>query len=553
MPERQIPRMPVQRFTVPARKPLGVSELLANVSNYFSELAEDSIKEWGRAEIAEARKAGQLEGSLETVKYRDSGTLTAEAFNEEALKGQLKNLEITNNLVFSKLKISEAGNPESFLEKSNAQIERTVEILKENRFTAPFVSSVENTLRLKQLTYGHEISKEYKGILVDQAKVSTESLVDSLKTEMYGQSANIYSEDNQLASLTWNNFAVAKKALDVQLNTTAGGVPVFNALEKERIAQDFHNSFYIKGIQHYVSDNDITPEEEIALLRGDFTVQVPGTELVVNPLYEIGVEKYDSQIKSFVKQKARERLALDRKIEEQTRNQLKITQSNNGLAMMASIMSGEFDGNIDTINEMVQKGVIDASWGMRGIKRISNIGVGIDDFEVVSEANRMLMEETDITEYLKIAGDKLTNKTFLELTAANDKVANDLTNREIKAFRRQFVKVDPFNPFRGMAESERDFNDIVSVFRQDLANGVTLELAVQKMRETGDFINIANTEIRYKLVEPAIEYTPEGRIDHVKTLGNLDVGRRRGEITEIDYANYLEALRELYKLPIGEN
>jgi len=254
------------------------SDLLGYVSNKLDDIGKESLRNWEISRINEAEREGLLEGTSENVQYRESGTLTSEAFNKAALKTHLANLRAGSNIIMDRYKVMDSGNPDEYKRHTDDYINKIVTDLKKSPVIEPHADLLEKQLKLRQQSDGYRIVKEYNQKLIDSKQAAVTSEIDSLKSSVYSIAGFVHSKDNREVLNTFISFGLAKKQLVNSLNETVNDLPIYNEQEKENILSKFNSDFFSYGIEHWINESDIDLNDELNLLHGTYNIGIPGSD-----------------------------------------------------------------------------------------------------------------------------------------------------------------------------------------------------------------------------------------------------------------------------------
>lgn len=509
--------------------------LLKQVSRTLGAIGEQQMAEWQEATVKKSAKEGLMEGTQEQPKYREEGTLSADAFNQAALKSYTTNMEMKASSKMAAFSNDYKNDPEGYQKASDSYINGLREELVANKQTEGMAKLMEGRLRLDQQSAGYNISKTYMANQTAQLRVENDNLLQTIRTNTYREAGGIFSNDPTSKNLALQRFALNKQALDASLHQVGpDGTPIFTAEAISARQKNFHNEFYSRGVKDWVSENEISASDYNKIKNGDLDIEIEGLGKI-NILNEIGVDKH-AEIVRFTNQKLNEKMATRKKAAAFERDTNKELRNTNGVALMGDLLSGKPITTSEVVS-MQRLGQISASDAKAAMKLISDPNAGQDDPELIANLMVQQIGGTDISDQIRQNSASMTDKTYISLMEANAKFqhkreANIDTDNE-RWIVKEAVKKNQFG-----IEDPRTVRlaaDIVERYRQNRKDGLTEDLAYEKARNAIDIIKDRKNKRLYNSVPKYMERGVNNTIDINKTFRATQEALRKGQISLEEY------------------
>jgi hypothetical protein len=528
----QRPRISISGFT-PTANP---AKLMNTISRSLSDAGEQQFKKWQEGVIKQSAKEGELAGAQGAPEYRSGDTLSAEAFNEAAKRSHLTQVETQASQNMQAIKETYKNDPEGYQKASTQYIDGVVSGLRESSQTAAAAEFMNSRLRLTQQNDGYIVSKNYMAAQAETIEVNTDELIHTLNTNAYRDAGGIFSKDQTVQGMTIENFAVSKKVLENALHTTLpDGSPVYSPKAVERTLNAFHEKFYTRAVQDYVSQNDISDDELNQIINGTFAVDL-GDGRRINVLDEVGADKYRTDVRDYTFTKMREKEAAAAKQETLTEKNMKNTQKQMGVMIIGDILSGGTE-TVDGIYKKLSAGMINAADAHTAIKLITDPNTGTDDPFIVADLKTRLAMGEDVGSEIQQLAPNMTGKTYISLMEQNAKVKAGNIDEAENWIVKQVLKPDEFgfpNP-----DSQKQAADIQTAYRQMIEDGMDPQLAYEKAQTIVDNLKDNRQTTR---VPRYIVPSSEGGFDAVATFEETEKAYREGRIS------YSEMMAEATKM-----
>jgi len=517
------PRVSIFQPSAPATP----KNLLDTIRRSLNTAAENQFKQWQKAVIKKSEQEGELEGAQKQPEYRDNGSLSSEAFNEAAKRSYLTRLEIEASKNMQTIKETYKNDPEGYQNASNQYINGIVSGLRQNTQTAAVAEFIKARLELSQQSDGYAISKNYMSNQSEKIEVETDELIHTLNTNAYRESGGLFSKDPNVQAMTIENFSIAKKSLETALYTTLpDGTPVYSPTEVKKIMNEFHEKFYIRAVQDYVAQNDITDKELNQIIDGSFSANIEGVG-DINILNEVGFDKYENDIRDWTFRKIREKESAEQKsnvLEEKT---FKEIQKQNGVLLIGGILSGD-PITLDSIYQKLDSGLINSTDAMAAVKLITDLHTGSDDPDIVADLKTKLALGQEVETEIKQLSPYMTGKTYISLMEENANVKAGKIDEAETWLVKQVLRPDEFgfsNP-----ESQKQAADIQTAYRQMIEDGIDQQVAYEKAQTLVDTIQ---KDYAAKLSRIPRYAVPDGLggFDIVKTLEKTEQAYKEGKIS----------------------
>lgn len=517
------PRISIFQPSTPANP----RNLLNTITRSLDTAAENQFKQWQKAVVKKAEQEGELEGAQKQPEYRDNGSLSSKAFNEAAKRSYLTRLEIEASKNMQAIKETYKNDPEGYQEASNQYIEGVVSGLRQNAQTAAVSEFIKARLEFSQQSDGYAISKNYMSNQSEKIEVETDELIHTLNTNAYREAGGLFSKDPNVQAMAIENFSISKKSLETALYTTLpDGTPVYSPTEVKKIMNEFHEKFYIRAVQDYVSQNDITDEELNQIVDGSFSVNIEGVG-DINILNEVGFDKYESDIRDWTFRKIREKESLEQKsnvLEEKT---FKEIQKQNGVLLIGGILSGE-PITLDGIYQKLDSGLINSIDAMAAVKLITDSNTGSDDPDIVADLKTKLALGQEVETEIKRLSPYMKGKTYISLMEENANVKAGKINEAETWLVKQVLRPDEFGFYN--PESQKQAADIQTAYRQMIEDGMDSQVAYEK---TQTLVDTVQKDYAQKLSRIPRYAIPDGLggFDIVKTFEKTEQAYKEGKIS----------------------
>lgn len=555
--------------TAPQVKPVAATgaALAAYVSKTFSRMADEQVAKWQQAEIRKAEDLGAVAGAGTQVQYRDSDTLTAQAYNDAARKTQMSVLETTSRGTLATLQNENADNPEEFLKKSTTYINDLVKSLQVNTTTRGLAGPFEARLKFEQERLGYSVSKNYQRKVIDEAKAANENIMFSMRTDAYRTAGAIFSKDPAEQAQALHTFANASQAYMAALHdVTPDGKAVYTATEIQKRRQWFNTGFYMQAVKDYITQGDPTPEDLADILTGDLKAVIPGamedgSDGQIDILGSIGIDGYD-QVKKFAEVKLTEQTAAAQREEISAEDALALRQQVNGINMIQRIADGrtaqgDLPVTLDAVATALGNREIDNSTANVARTMILNKRY-YDSTQGVMEINAMIAEGNDASGLIRSYADQLTPDTLIALSKANTMAQetgrNELYKTHLKIIKDEFLEKDIFGRFTDRRKV-REYNDFALQYMRDVgAPGADPEKIFEALRYRVDVLKTAESEMQYEALEEYIVKKDDDTIDFALSLDSLEAAWRAETpaITDDLYMLYLQDLNRMQLNQRGE-
>ena len=528
-------------ITSTATPSLSGANLLKHVSRGIGQLADESIREWQASEISKATAAGKIAGHQENVTYQSGDSLTAQAFNKAAKQSAAIATKVETTLGMNELRNKYNNDPAKYQEESDAYIENQVKTLKENKQTADLAAITEGQMRLAQQSTEYQISKTFMAKAISKMKSDTAILIHTIKAEAFKTAGGIFSIDPIEQGIALNSFAHNKQLLDASLHAVApDGTPIYTAEAIQKRQQEFHTRFYTTAVQSWISEANLTVKDLVAIRKGTLSIELPGVGKI-NILDEVGQDAYESKIIKYVKQKMKDKMALDKRIEDQE----KIVNKKNKDVADVELITGIYEGKVidsNSIIKMIKDGKISRVAANSAIRMLNNSEAVAHDEAYETELKVRQIQGEDISKEVIENASRLSAKAYDSLLTANAKAGKTIHSEHEKWIVREMVKKDKFGMDDPM--SVRLASDMVDLYRAAIKQGLGPELAMEKARTTIDVMKDRANRRLFSSV-PKYSVVKDGVLDIVATLKATKLAVDNGLITNAVYRIEIERLSAL--------
>lgn len=503
------------------------TRLLNTVTRSLAEAGNEQFKKWQEGILKTAQKEGELAGATLAPEYRDDRTLSSEAFNEAAKRSYLTRLETETSKNMQAIRETYKNDPEGYQKASKQYIDGVVSGLKQNSQTAAAAEFMQARLQLAQQSDGYMVSKTYMARQAEEIEVETDELIHTLNTNAYRDAGGLFSKDPQVQAMAIEKFAVSKKALENALHTTLpDGTPVYSPKAVEAHMNQFHEKFYTRAVQDYVSQNDITDEELAQIVDGSFNVNIEGMGSI-NLLNELGTEKYEREVKEWTFRKIREQDAAQQKAEALNEKAIKEMQKQNGVALIGELLSGA-TVTLDGVYERLNAGMISSSDAMAAVKIITDPNAGSDDPDIVADLKTKLAMGQEVGDEIRRYAPYMRGKTYTSLMEENAQVQAGKIDEAENWIVDQVLEKDEF----GWPDpnSQKQAADIQIAYRQMIEDGMDRQLAYEKAQTLVDALKSNKRTSTSRVPRYAVP-DGEGGFDIMATFEETEKAYREGRIS----------------------
>lgn len=537
------------------------AKLLSHVGALTGQAADEAIAEWQGAVVKEATEEGAVAGAKavnpEDVPFRDKSTLSAQAFNKAAITASTAKAQAFSSVEVQKIGAMHPNDPEAYQKNVNEYINGRTKTLIENPdpVKQKMGHDLKNNLKLqaeqKLIGINNEAAK-------DSAAKVTKDIEDTmtiLELQQEDENGTLFSEDKDIARESFIQFQHGLKNIQtmaMQVDPLTGKRR-YNEAEVATIT-DRVTRTYIKAQVMSVVNNPNTPDDVLLdIADGTFTTKLSDT-IEVDPRYALGSDGY-KVVQQQVATVLKARTAADAKVQEDRNKAITINQ---GLKFNSMVMRQKQDPNSVTYQE-IQTAVKNREiTPEKGTKLINDIGKDpeIESDPVYVAQFKALLDNgmpEKAQEFLNENADKFTHADIIGNTSAvaqaADKAANAIHTSNIQSFEKIALKPDPFGQFDQRADREM-VNTIEQVYRNNVASGLTPELAYQLMTdEWTDYKDTATTKFVDDYTAQYSRFVvqnPDGTMDPVATSNNIATAGKRGEINREMEADAIKKTFALY-------
>ncbi len=525
---------------------LSGANLLNMVSRQTGKLADEAITQWQESEKSKASAEGTAAGWQPNVKYREGGTITAQAYNKAASESLRTSTDLKAKTGLQELAEVYKDNPAEFQTKSSEFIANITNSLKQAG-DMNMAKEVEASMTLSAQTAGYEISKAYNAKMVDQAKADNEMLGQTLKTDAYKGSGGLFSKDPEEQGIALTKFAVNKKAYEASLHKVLpDGTPVYSAVGIQKRMKAFHESFYTGAVQNWVSEAELSASDLKKIKDGDLTINIPGVGSI-NVLDEVGVDVYDQKVRRYTVTKIREKVAARDK-ELDVENKLMAQRSKaNDVELLNKLYTGQ-PVSAATIQKDVSNGKLSLPTAKSALKMIYDPETIKDDKSFVAELKIKQIQGVDITEEVKANAHRISGTSYTTLLTNAAKGERTLQKEDEKWIVREMVKKSGF----GIEDpkSLRLASDTVDSYRQKIKDGESPEVAFEETRNTMDALKDRANRRAFNSV-PIYAVIENNTINLGATADATQKALEEGKITEEKFNIEMNRLRSIHQRKRG--
>jgi len=517
--------------------------LLKQVSNTLGQIGEQQRAEWQEATIKKSAHEGLMEGTTEQPKYRTDNTLSADAFNQAAVKSYTTNMEMKASTKMATFAEDFKNDPEGYEKASTGYINGMREELMANKQTEGMAALMEGRLKLDQQAMGYSISKTYMANQSSKLRVENDNLLQTIRTNTYREAGGIFSTDPNVKNLALQRFALNKQALDASLHQVGpDGTPLYSAEAISVRQKNYHQEFYSRGVKDWVSQNEISVSDYNKIKSGKLDVDIEGLGKI-NMLDELGVDAHEKLV-AFTNNKLVEKAALRKKGEALELTANKELRATNGVDMMGGILSGDA-WSVEKVTTMQRLGQINATDAKAALKLITDPNAGVDDTEIIADLTVRQINGEDVSEQIRQSAGSMTGKTYLSLMTSNAKYQHKQeatidTDNE-KWITKEAIKKNQF----GMEDPRtvRLAADIISQYRQNREDGMTEAMAYEKARGSIDIIKDRKNKRLYNSVPKYLERGVDNTIDINKTTNATLAAWTKGQLNDGELKIEMDRLR----------
>lgn len=527
--------------------------LLDQVSKQASRFADESIAIWQKSKIEQASVEGALAGGTPGVTYKDSSTLTGNAFNQAAKKTAISSLTNSTNAKLTQLQNQYYNKPDDYIKESSALINGATGVLRDNKETAVDAIAFEQKMRLEQQTQGYNISKVYNKEFIEQRKVEVDENLISTKISAYRNAAGIFSEDPQEKAIALNTYHTQSKMFEGYAHqTTPDGKEIFSSSDISNMKKEFNQGFFVRATKDYVTSGEIYDTEIVDILDGNIMLELPidkeGNVVEVDVGLQVGVENIE-KLKIFTEGKLREREALEEKRRKEAARLAKEKQEKIAADMAYQIASGE-PITFDMIDNKLERGVITSKTALNARNQIIDYN-DQDDIVALSVLNNSLAEGIDIDQLIAAYSNQLKSSTIISLRKAN---ATSLEAGKVSASKTYHKMLsDEFGEkdFWGIFTEQHlvpVWNDISMEFNRRIDDGEDPELVFETLRPIVENAKEDAEKGIYKNIRDYI-VKDKGKIEVLQSATALDTALDAGKIS---FEEYEAAMNRIIKAGSGE-
>ena len=520
------------------------ANLLKQVSRTLGNIGAQQKQEWEIATNKKSAQEGLMEGTQEQPKYRQEGTMGAEAFNQAAQKSYTANLELKSSHQMASFAEEFKNDPEGYQKASTGYINGMREELMANKQTESMAKLMEGRMMLTQQSAGYNISKTYMANQSAKLRVDNDNLIQTLRINTFKEAGGIFSTDPMSKNLALQGFALNKQALDASLHQVGqDGTPIYSP-EAIKVRQDnFHREFYSRGVRDWVSENEITPADYNKIKNGNLTVDIEGLGSI-NILNELGVDKH-AELVRFTNQKLVEKNATRKKERQYEKDLHREERTSNGVSLMGDLLSGKGAITTEQIVTMERIGQINAADAKAALKLVTDPRSGQDDPEIIADLMVRQINGENVSADIRKNSSAMTGKTYMSLMESNAKYQHkreaNIDNDNEKWIVKEAVKKNQFG-----IEDPRTVRlaaDIVDRYRQNRKDGMSEDLAYEKARNAIDIVKDRKNKRLYNSVPKYMERGDNNTIDINATMEATLAAKAKGLISMDQFQIELDRLR----------
>jgi len=503
------------------------TRLLNTVSRSLAMAGDEQFKRWQEGVVKTAQQEGELAGAQLAPEYRSGDTLSANAFNDAAKRSYLTRLETESSTKMQALRETYKNDPEGYQKASKQYIDGVVSGLRESSQTAAAAEFMGARLQMAQQSDGYMVSKQYMAQQAEAIQVETEDLIHTLNTNAYREAGGMFSKDPNVQAMAIEKFSVSKQALENALHTTLpDGTPVYSPKAVQNHMNAFHEKFYTRSVQDYVSQNDVTDEEIDQIVNGTFAVNIEGVGSI-NLLDELGADKYDREVKEFTFRKIHEQNAAQQKAETLADKASKEMQKVNGVTLIGELLAGS-PVTLDGVYEKLNAGLISSGDAMAAVKIITDPNAGQDDSDIVADLKVKLALGQDVSADIRKMAPYMTGRTYTNLMEDAAKVQAGRIDEAENWLVKQVLKPDEFgfpNP-----DSQKQAADIQTSYRQMIEDGMDPQVAYEKAQTLVDTLR-SNQQASASRIPRYSVPDGSGGFDIVATFEETEKAFKEGRIS----------------------
>lgn len=520
---------------------LSGANLLQMVSRQTGALAKTANAEWQKAEKSKAATAGALAGQQPNVKYREGGTVTADAFNKAASETLRTMTDLKAKIGIQELSEDYKNDPVKFQTKSAEFISTITNGLRQAGDPV-MANEVEANMTLSAQTAGYEISKVYMAQQVDKAKADNTILGQTLKTDAYKGSGGLFSPDPEEQGIALTKFALNKKAYDASLHKVLpDGTPVYTATAIQKRMKSFHTSFYSGAVQNWVSEADLSPDDLLKIKNGTLTIDIPGAGSI-NILDEIGPDAYDTKVRRYTVTKIREKVAAESKLLDVEKKTIARKSKANDVALLNKLYTGKLVSAIGIKND-VAAGLISLPTAKSALKMLYDPSTINDDVSLVTELKIRQIKGEDITSDVQANAHRISGQTYETLLVSVATAETDVQQEDERWIVREMVKKSGIGGIED-PKSMRLAIDTVDSYRQKIKDGKSPELAFEEVRTMMDAIRDSANRRAFNSV-PRYGVYSAGNLNLRQTAIDTTAAFKAGKINEELYQIEMNRLQTI--------
>ena len=530
------PNVPVDSSTV---------KLWGQVTNTLSDFSNRALQDWQEATVNAASKEGAIEGIKENPVFREGSSLSAQAFNTTAAKNYVASLEVKAAAAMADIQVNNAYNPSGYKKSADAYISKMTETLLQNPATADFAGVMKTRLQLQSQAESYKISKNYMALQGEETKAQNEDLMASASQSAYMAASGVFSKDPAVQNSALGAYTLNKQILETALRAVLpDGTPLYPPMAVQKRLEKYHQDFFIKGTQAYLSDN-VSTKDLKALTDGTFSVTIPGGQKV-DIIREVGIDAYEKQIRNFAFEAIKAKEAEFKRVDAANESLSKEMQKVNGLETISALLSGSKQMTTESIISDFKAGKLSPSDAMAAVKLASDPEAGVSNSPVVADLALKIIDGEDVEDQIRqlAKGGNIMPSTLSKLLKDNAKAQQGVVDDNKRFIKQLVVEKDVYGiedpkTLRHAYDMQQQYDHMVHV------EGLTPELALEKVRNNIDVIKARSNKGKYNSVPLYMVTGADNQIDLKATAAETYKKYKDGKISKDQYEIEKARLRQL--------